>query len=294
MKNRPSSRPAPGAAAAFTLIELLVVIAVIAILASMLLPALAKAKLKATGASCLNNQKQLTLAWMLYADDNRDGITAPEYRGDNGVSVALEAGGFWRGPVPATGGGPFLPAVISVPDAMTRIEAGLRTSPLWKYCAASGAYQCPGDLRTKYLRTGNMIRRGWAFGSYSKADGMNGGAWGGIKPFRTLGAIQEPSQSMLFIEEADPRSVNWGTWVIDVNPPGWVDPFAIFHGHFSTFAFADGHAEGHRWLDALTIKAATESVKGKDSFFWAGGNAKNRDFRWVYDRYKHTDWKPLK
>jgi prepilin-type processing-associated H-X9-DG protein len=73
----------------------------------------------------------------------------------------------------------------------------------------------------------------------------------------------------------------------------WVDPFAIFHGSWSTFSYADGHAEGHTWRDAPTIKAAQSSARGVSSFNWAGGNVKNRDFVWMWERYRYENWKPL-
>jgi prepilin-type processing-associated H-X9-DG protein len=99
---------------------------------------------------------------------------------------------------------------------------------------------------------------------------------------------------MVFIEEADPRGYNNGTWAFNTNPVGWVDPFAVFHGDNSSFSFADGHAESHKWREATTIQAARASGEGTTSFYWTGGSVtSNRDMRWIYDRYRHMNWKAL-
>jgi prepilin-type processing-associated H-X9-DG protein len=138
---------------------------------------------------------------------------------------------------------------------------------------------------------------GWAFDSYSKATPIASTMWGGQTPFYKDVQILTPAMTMVFIEEADSRSYSRGTWAFDTGllgaNLGWVDPFAVFHGNNSSLSFADGHAENHKWVEASTIKAARDSANGIDSFYWAGGNRSNRDFRWVYDRYRHQAWKPL-
>ena len=174
-------------------------------------------------------------------------------------------------------------------------KAGLMASPMWPYCPSAGVYHCPGDQRAKQGRNISL----WAWVSYSKAGGMNGDGWQGSNAFTgaapyftKVTEIREPAMSMVFVEEQDPRNENLGTWVINI-PTGWVDPFAVAHGNDSSFSFADGHAVNHRWVDKATIKAARDSAAGKNSFFWAGGTARNPDFKWVHERYRHKKYKPI-
>src|SRR5437667_11301402 len=118
----------------FTLIELLIVIAIIAILAAMLLPVLGKAKQKAQGIQCMNNHRQLLLAWRMYVDDSNDVL--PFSQIDKAwVTGFLDFSGDNR--------------------SNWDPEMDLVKSPLWPYCGkAVGIFKCPADQSVVRPTTG--------------------------------------------------------------------------------------------------------------------------------------------
>jgi prepilin-type N-terminal cleavage/methylation domain-containing protein/prepilin-type processing-associated H-X9-DG protein len=268
---------------AFTLIELLVVIAIIAILAALLLPALNRGKLKATGAVCVANQKQLIYAFIMYADDNRD-IMQPsvDYQGAD-----MFGGGFWPGPAPAIAAG------MTTATAENAVRAGLALGPLYRYCQAFGTYHCPGDIRNR-RSPGTTPPNTWAYDSYSKVDTMNGGMNGGqwyVEPISKLNLTPEPAMALVFVEEADSRGYNVATWNFDVKFNVSSDPVAIFHGNVSSLGMADGHVELHKWLEPATIKAGGAAAQGLSAVnVWTYGGPNDRDWAWVKARYKYKNW----
>jgi len=225
----------------FTLIELLVVIAIIALLLSIIIPALRTAKRIANGTVCTSSNRQLMLAWCAYAGDNNDHLV--------GAGTALPTDFHfmydWVG-TPINENGSYR---IDTLDDRLR---GIRIGRLFPYTKDTKVYHCPTDRRLQDSR-GQFA----AYRSYSIQGFMNG-YWGeGARPYVNVSKhsqIELPSSKIVCVEEADPRGFNWGNWNLPLHEPDvWGDWLAIWHGERSTFGYADGHAELHKWKDDTTM-----------------------------------------
>jgi prepilin-type processing-associated H-X9-DG protein len=152
------------------------------------------------------------------------------------------------------------------------------------------------------MRAKLPVGKGWAWDSYSKTQNFNGDRynayWGAGATYTRFGQIASPSMTLTYVEDADSRGWNMGTWTVQwevgAGSFSWVDPLALYHGNVGTFAFADGHVESYRWLDAGIIKAGTMVIKGQDAFYFTGPTATRgvvKDYYYIRDRYRHPNWK---
>lgn len=273
---------------AFTLIELLVVIAIIALLLSVLIPALQIAKEQASAAVCLSNENQLSKSWLLYAEDCDSFIVDA----DTGDTVT----GYFNY-TPPGGSRITIHTFVADPQDMngnrsnTSIEdkvRGYKKGALWPYFENYKLFNCPHDRRyrkepvTPLTGFPNTIGgyRSYSMGAPLSQWGL--GATGTGENLVVVAKISEfvsPSSKVVWLEEADGYGWNHRTWNMWLNDYQWYDPFAIWHNGSSTFGYADGHAERYRWREEETIRQAEEQIK------IVRVSPDNVDYRWFKKAY---------
>ena len=289
-------KPASWRAAGFTLIELLVVIAIIALLAAMILPAMRRAKEKAHGIACVNNHRQLGMAWLMYGTDNSEILV---YASTSGQENNWPDQYAWSG------------AHMDF-DGNNRANwdpsFDMEQRPLWAYGGKNHRiYKCPadssmvnvqGELKPRILTMSmNLYVGGFAPVPEMGDKPPNGtdGHWPFAASYQIYPRLDSmigrssPAKIFVFLDMREDR-VNWSNFMIDMsgypNNPGLFaftsDLPGMYHNRSCGFSFADGHSEIRRWLDPRTTPPL---VSGGDPFGSLSlPSPGNPDVGWLQDR----------
>ena len=212
---------------AFTLIELLVVIAIIAILMAILMPALNRAREQGRRAVCLQNNKTLLLAWMLYCDEsngNMPGAVAVNL----GTDAPEDKPSWVKKPAGTT------PVEEPVEDQILAIEQGV----LFPLVKNSKVYRCP-------------VAKGHEMRSYSVSHAMNGASFDGGPVLKSRYKITNPALRIVLLDDF---GEDWdAAWAVPWSQAAWWNGIPARHGAGTTVGMADGHAEWWAWKDSRTI-----------------------------------------
>jgi len=267
----------PCPARAFSLVELLVVIAMVGVLSALLLPALNRAKSRAAGITCLNNVRQLGLAWILYSDDH-EGRLPYNLGGDS-----------TRGTVTTKTNLNWVNNVLTWElDSDNTNLLTITEASLAPYANRSvRIYRCPSDN----ILSSVQRKAGWTarIRSYSmnamvgdagelSRKGYNQNNPGYVQFFR-ISTIPQPSTIFVFLDE-HPDSINDGYFLNRVSRREWVDLPASYHDGAAAFAFADGHAQLQKWADQATKSPAHPDAAKLPRELSKG---QSKDFDWVTD-----------